>query len=126
MKCVKKSSVIPFFGGGEELNVMLITSRNDGLWIIPIGHLEPNMTPAESAEKEAYEEAGVTGILYKDNVFTYHFERHDTEYGIRSTNRSERLNHHRHIGLVIISCIVSRIEIACTVSGSRPFILDVA
>lgn len=54
---------------------MLITSRNDGLWILPKGHLEPDMTPAESAEQEAWEEAGVTGQLYPDRVYAYDFPR---------------------------------------------------
>lgn len=41
--------------------VLLITSRRTGRWIIPKGWPEDGMTPAECAAKEAWEEAGVTG-----------------------------------------------------------------
>ena len=74
MALVEQSSVIPFNRGPEGLKVILITARGDGSWIVPKGHLEPDMTPAESAEKEALEEAGVTGRLYPDPVFEYEFE----------------------------------------------------
>jgi 8-oxo-dGTP pyrophosphatase MutT (NUDIX family) len=41
--------------------VLLITSRGSGRWIIPKGNIDPGLTPAEAAEREAYEEAGVQG-----------------------------------------------------------------
>jgi len=72
---VLQSSVIPFCRRDNDLLVMLVTSRADGRWILPKGHLEPDMTPGESAAKEALEEAGVTGRLYPDAVHTYSFTR---------------------------------------------------
>lgn len=44
-----------------QLEVLLITSRGTGRWIIPKGNIDPGLTPAEAAEREAYEEAGVQG-----------------------------------------------------------------
>jgi 8-oxo-dGTP pyrophosphatase MutT (NUDIX family) len=34
-----------------------------GLWTIPGGRVDPGETPAEAAEREAFEEAGVSGRL---------------------------------------------------------------
>lgn len=44
-----------------EIEVLLVTSRNTGRWIIPKGWPTHNATPAESAATEAWEEAGVSG-----------------------------------------------------------------
>ena len=46
-----------------QLEVLLITSRGTGRWIIPKGNIDSGLTPAEAAEREAYEEAGVRGAI---------------------------------------------------------------
>ena len=46
-------------GLGHE--VLLITSRDTGRWIIPKGWLMPGLTAAGSAAREAWEEAGIEG-----------------------------------------------------------------
>ena len=40
-----------------------MTSRDTGRWIIPKGNIHADATPAKAAEDEAYEEAGVKGII---------------------------------------------------------------
>lgn len=45
----------------EEVQVLLITSRGSGRWIIPKGWPMDQATPAEAAQTEAWEEAGVEG-----------------------------------------------------------------
>lgn len=44
-----------------SIEVMLVTTRSSGRWIIPKGWPIAGKTPAEAAEQEAYEEAGVRG-----------------------------------------------------------------
>lgn len=44
-----------------KLRFLLITSRGTGRWIVPKGWPMDGHTPAESAVKEAWEEAGVRG-----------------------------------------------------------------
>jgi len=56
-----QSGVIPYRKKENQLEVLLITSIKNKKWIIPKGYIEFNLTPFESAKKEAYEEAGVTG-----------------------------------------------------------------
>lgn len=45
----------------DKVQVLLITSRNTGRWIIPKGWPIAGATPSEAAETEAWEEAGVKG-----------------------------------------------------------------
>lgn len=40
-----------------------MTSRDTGRWIIPKGNVSAGATPARAAEKEAFEEAGVKGVI---------------------------------------------------------------
>lgn len=57
----RQSAVIPFRWNNKELEILIITSRKKKKWIIPKGIVEENLSPFESAQKEALEEAGVTG-----------------------------------------------------------------
>ena len=56
-----QSGVIPYRIKNSELQVLLITSVKKKKWILPKGYIEFNLSPFESAKKEAYEEAGVIG-----------------------------------------------------------------
>ena len=56
-----QSGVIPYRRKDGELQILLITSLKRKRWILPKGYIEFNLSPFESAKKEAYEEAGVTG-----------------------------------------------------------------
>ncbi len=44
-----------------EVQILLVTSRGTGRWIIPKGWPHDGKTPAQSAAEEAWEEAGVLG-----------------------------------------------------------------
>lgn len=47
--------------GREGLEVLLVTSRETGRWVVPKGWPIAGLSAAEAAAKEAWEEAGVTG-----------------------------------------------------------------
>lgn len=55
------------------LEVLLITSLKSRRWILPKGWLEPNLTAAESAAREAFEEAGITGKIDAQPIGQYHY-----------------------------------------------------
>lgn len=57
----EQSGVIPYRKNGNLIEVLLVTTIKKKKWIIPKGYIEFNLTPFESAKKEAYEEAGVIG-----------------------------------------------------------------
>lgn len=46
-----------------ELEVLLITSRSSGDWIVPKGMVDAGFSEARAAAQEADEEAGVRGLI---------------------------------------------------------------
>ncbi len=54
---------------GEE--ILLVTSRSTGRWVIPKGYIEPELTARESAAMEAYEEAGIKGHVHRSPLGVY-------------------------------------------------------
>ena len=70
-----QSAVIPYRFGKKGMEVLLITSLKRKHWIIPKGYVEFNLTPFESAKKEAYEEAGVLGSNETIEVGTFKLDK---------------------------------------------------
>ena len=60
---VEQAGAIPYRQVGNDLEVLLITSRSSGEWIVPKGMVDPGHTPRQAALQEALEEAGVIGQL---------------------------------------------------------------
>ncbi len=75
---LEQSAVIPYRFRDNQLEILLITSRKRKRWIIPKGIIEPNMTPEESAAKEALEEAGVNGKVSSKLIGTYTYPKWGT------------------------------------------------
>jgi len=48
----------------DKVQVLLITSKNTGRWIVPKGWPIDGTSPAEAARTEAWEEAGVDGTVF--------------------------------------------------------------
>jgi 8-oxo-dGTP pyrophosphatase MutT (NUDIX family) len=61
--------------------VLLITSLNSKRWIVPKGWPEPDLSPAENAAREAFEEAGVTGKVSAQPIGTYHYLKEKKDGG---------------------------------------------
>lgn len=49
--------------GGDGIETLLITSRDTGRWIIPKGWPMTGLAPEAAAAQEAWEEAGVEGVM---------------------------------------------------------------
>ena len=58
-------------GKHQELQILVLTSRVSGRWIIPKGWPMKKKKPHEAAETEAWEEAGVRGKIRKAPVGRY-------------------------------------------------------
>jgi 8-oxo-dGTP pyrophosphatase MutT (NUDIX family) len=67
----RQSGVIPLL----DNRVVLITSKKSERWVIPKGHVEKGLTPAESAAKEAYEEAGLIGVVQNKEAGLYRYSK---------------------------------------------------
>ena len=70
-----QSAVIPFRVENGTLEIALITSASGRRWVIPKGVIDPGETAAESAEREAMEEAGVMGPLSEEPIGTYTYDK---------------------------------------------------
>lgn len=63
---------------GGRLEVLLITSRDTGRWVIPKGWPIKGLTAAQSAAREAFEEAGVTGTVLPDPLGFYRYAKSES------------------------------------------------
>ncbi|XP_047127969.1 diphosphoinositol polyphosphate phosphohydrolase 1 [Hydra vulgaris] len=43
--------------------LLVSSSSNDSLWVVPAGGIDPGENPIQAAIREAYEEAGVIGVV---------------------------------------------------------------
>jgi 8-oxo-dGTP pyrophosphatase MutT (NUDIX family) len=55
--------------------VLLVTSRDTGRWVIPKGWPMPGRDPHEAAAREAWEEAGVTGQAEPAALGSYSYDK---------------------------------------------------
>lgn len=68
---IRQAGVIALSGG----QICVVSSRSGKRWVVPKGCLEPDKTAAEVALQEAWEEAGIVGVLQPDPIGTYFYEK---------------------------------------------------
>ncbi|MBZ9791589.1 NUDIX hydrolase [Rhizobium sp. 3T7] len=58
---------------GGRMMILLVGSRRNGRWGAPKGHIDPGETSAVAAGREAFEEAGVEGVVNPElfGLFSY-------------------------------------------------------
>lgn len=61
--------------GREGVEVLLVSSRRNGRWGIPKGHVETGETSREAAQREAFEEAGVKGKATERIVGSFFYRK---------------------------------------------------
>lgn len=73
----ERSAALPVFRDNNDIKVVLVTTKpkHKNNWIFPKGQIELGMTAYDSAAKEAYEEAGVTGRISPKLLDTYQHEK---------------------------------------------------
>jgi len=80
---LKQAGAIPFRVEADGLRVLLMTSLETGRWVIPKGGIEPGESAWRAAEREAFEEAGVKGIIHKTALGNYTYGKRLRSGGIR-------------------------------------------
>ena len=70
-----QSAVLPVRRQGDHLKILMITSRRGKRWIIPKGIIEADLSPADSAAKEALEEAGVLGVVFPEKMGIFRYKK---------------------------------------------------
>lgn len=71
---LQQAGVIPYSVVNGIVRVLLVTSRDTGRWLIPKGFVDDGYSPMDAAVREAFEEAGVEGVMHTDTplgFFTY-------------------------------------------------------
>ena len=72
----RQYAALPLAAGqdGRPL-VMLVTSRETRRWVIPKGNPEEGLAPHALAAKEAYEEAGLVGVVGSEPVGAFRYAK---------------------------------------------------
>jgi 8-oxo-dGTP pyrophosphatase MutT (NUDIX family) len=68
---IRQAGAIPVRGG----QVCLVTSSNGKRWVIPKGLIDPGHTSGEAALQEAWEEAGLVGLLSPEPIGSYLYDK---------------------------------------------------
>jgi 8-oxo-dGTP pyrophosphatase MutT (NUDIX family) len=68
---VRQAGAVPVRAG----QVCLVTSRSGKRWVVPKGHMEPGKSASEIALQEAWEEAGLVGLVRHDPLGSYFYEK---------------------------------------------------
>ena len=73
----RQCAAIPFRRDeAGDVEVLLLTSRGTGRWVIPKGWASAKLTSAEAAAREAFEEGGVVGhVVGKAPAGRYRYEK---------------------------------------------------
>ena len=84
----RQSAAIPVLDG----RVCMVTSSNGRRWVFPKGQIDPGHTAGEAALIEAWEEAGLVGVLESEPVGSYHYDklgrdRHVTVFVMRVSDQ---------------------------------------
>ncbi len=62
---------------GGTLELLLVTSRDTGRWVIPKGWPWKSLPDHEAAAGEAWEEAGVRGLVCEDPIGRYRYDKRE-------------------------------------------------
>ena len=66
-------AALPWRGEGEALRILLVSSRETRRWVIPKGWPMKDKTDFQAAATEAYEEAGLDGIIGEQSIGEYEY-----------------------------------------------------
>lgn len=78
---LKQVAALVHRDGPSGIEVLLITSRGTGRWVLPKGWPQKGKSLARAALSEAYEEAGVRGWLAGAPIGTYAYDKPPDECG---------------------------------------------
>jgi 8-oxo-dGTP pyrophosphatase MutT (NUDIX family) len=80
MPLLKQVGAIPIRKTPDgTLEILLVTSRDTGRWIIPKGWPSKRMSDSAAAAREALQEAGVTGKISRKVYGNYRYRKIDKE-----------------------------------------------
>jgi 8-oxo-dGTP pyrophosphatase MutT (NUDIX family) len=80
MPLLKQVGALPLRKASKNtIEVLLVSSRDTGRWVIPKGWPSKRMTDSAAAAREAKQEAGVTGKITKTPFGNYRYRKIEKE-----------------------------------------------
>jgi len=70
-----QSAVIPYRIVDNEIQILLVSASSKNHWLVPKGIIEPGCSASASAAIEAWEEAGVEGVVSEQMLGFYQYEK---------------------------------------------------
>lgn len=68
-----QAAALPWRRTNGKVEILLVTSRQTGRWIIPKGWVDPGEPLHLAARREAFEEAGIEGTIASDPLGSYFY-----------------------------------------------------
>ena len=68
---IRQAAALPVRNG----KICLVTSSNGKRWVIPKGLIEPGQSASETALQEAWEEAGLAGVLDQEPLGSFLYDK---------------------------------------------------
>jgi 8-oxo-dGTP pyrophosphatase MutT (NUDIX family) len=78
-KPVRQVAALPWRKRNGSLDILLVTSRTTGRWLIPKGGVMAHLVDMNAARQEALEEAGIEGRMRRRRVGTYTYRKIDPD-----------------------------------------------
>src|SRR5262245_25415004 len=75
---ISQAAAIPIENG----RICMINSSSGRGWVIPKGHIEPHQTARETALQEAWEEAGLQGVVDDRPVGHFQYAKKGARYSV--------------------------------------------
>jgi uncharacterized protein len=75
-RLIRQYGALPYRLDGEAgLQILLVTSRDTGRWVVPKGNPMPFREGHETAAEEAYEEAGAKGAIAAEPIGSFRYRK---------------------------------------------------
>ncbi|MFO0993849.1 MAG: NUDIX hydrolase [Hyphomicrobiales bacterium] len=68
---------LPWRARNGAIEILLVTSRATGRWVIPKGGIMPHLVDMNAARQEAFEEAGIVGHMRRKRIGAYTYRKLD-------------------------------------------------
>lgn len=73
--CKLQVAALPWRNGQDGIEIMLVTSRDTGRWVLPKGGAKKEEKLWRGAEREAAEEAGISGNISRRDAGRYFYAK---------------------------------------------------
>ncbi|WGH79674.1 NUDIX hydrolase [Jannaschia ovalis] len=74
-KEAQQIAALPMRWRGDKVEVLMVTSRDTGRWVVPKGWTMKGVKPWTAAAQEALEEAGAKGDIAREVFGVFHYDK---------------------------------------------------